>query len=285
MLYVSTACLKGDTISRIIQQIAECGLTNIELSGGTKYYGKIEDDLKILKYEYCLNYACHAYFPPPKIPFVINLAACNDEIYQQSINHYVRCIEMLKRIRCNVLSVHAGFLIEIGAGEIGKKLSDKIIYDEKEAYDRFYTAYQYISKLCAENAIDLYLENNVLNIENYKEFGYHNYMMMTDYESIMKMKGKLDFNLLLDLGHLYVSSKTLGLNYTNQCRLLQRHVKWIHVSENNGVLDEHKPLKANSEILKGFSGSYDSSTNITLETKGSMKEILASIKLMDNLLI
>lgn len=280
MIYVSSACVKKHNIAEVIQELATHAIKNIELSGGTDYYGNLESDLEQLKQIYNLNYACHAYFPPPKEPFVVNLAACNDQIYKQSIDHYIQCIEMLKRIGCNVLSIHAGFLVEIGTDEIGKKLNTRIVYDEGKAYDRFCTAYEYIAKLCLKNGITFYLENNVLSAENYREFDYHNYMMMTDYISIMKMKEQLDFNLLLDLGHLHVSSNTLGLDYTQECTKLKQHVKWIHMSENNGIFDEHKPLRKDSIIMEEFNKMYSPDLNVTLETVGSIEEILESEKLV-----
>ena len=283
MIYVSSACVKKSNISDVIQLLAKCGIRNIELSGGTDYYSEIENDLKMLKQEYQLNYACHAYFPPPKEPFVVNLAACNDKIYQQSINHYIDCIDMLKRLDCKVLSIHAGFLIEIGTNEIGKILSSRTVYDEDKAYDRFCTAYEKIAKLCIKNGIEFYLENNVLSVENYKEFDFHNYMMMTDYDSIMKMKEQLDYNLLLDLGHLQVSSNTLGLDFTQECILLNKYVRWIHISENNGIYDEHKPLRKESAILKEFHKIFHSDLSVTLETVGKIDDILNSIELIKNI--
>lgn len=282
MIYVSSCCIRKNNITEIIRQLAESGVRNIELSGGTDYHDRIEDDLVMLQRIYGLKYTCHAYFPPHQNPFVVNLASCNDKIYKQSIEHYVHCIDMLKRIKCSVLSIHAGFLIEIGADEIGKKLSGKIVYDEEKAYDRFCTAYEKISKLCNENKISLFLENNVLNAENFKEFEYHNYMMMTDYTSIMKMKEQLEFNLLLDLGHLHVSARTLGLNYTDECEKLKGYVKWIHLSENNGIFDEHKPLKENSEIVETFRKMYGPYMNVTLETVGSIAGILSSASIVES---
>lgn len=280
MIYVSSACMKRHNIAEVIQQLAAHDIKNIELSGGTDYYNEIEQDLERLKKEFHLNYACHAYFPPPENPFVVNLASCNDKIYQQSIDHYVQCIDMMKRVDCRVLSIHAGFLVEIGANEIGKRLNNRIVYDENKAYDRFCTACEYIAKLCFESGIEFFLENNVLSAENYREFDYHNYMMMTDYLSIMKMKGQLDFPLLLDLGHLYVSANTLGLEYGQECGKLKEYTKWIHISENNGVCDEHKPLRKKSEIMKAFYEMRDPLIPVTLETVGSLEEILASVEMV-----
>lgn len=283
MIYVSSACIRKYNIAEVIQHLAKHGIRNIELSGGTDYYSEIERDLEMLKQQYKLNYACHAYFPPPKIPFVVNLAACNDNIYQQSMDHYIQCVNMLKRMDCKVLSIHAGFLVEIGTNEIGKKLSSRTVYDEDKAYDRFCTAYEKIAKLCLENGIDFFLENNVLSEENYREFDCNNYMMMTDYDSIMRMKKQLDFNLLLDLGHLYVSSNTLGLDFVQECSFLAEYVKWIHISENNGIIDEHKPLIKGSEIMKQFYKLYSPVMNVTLETTGNIDEILTSLEIIKNL--
>ena len=38
MIYVSSSCLKNNNITEIICQLADRGIQNIELSGGTDYY-------------------------------------------------------------------------------------------------------------------------------------------------------------------------------------------------------------------------------------------------------
>ena len=281
MVYVSSSCIKKNNIAEVIQLLAQNGITSIELSGGTDYYDGIEGDLGKLKEKYHLCYACHAYFPPPKVPFVVNLAACNDEIYRNSIAHYDECIDFLKKIECNILSVHAGFLTEIGTNEICGKLKGLSIYDEGEAYARFCYAYEKISKRCKEENIRLYLENNVLSLENYEGFGRQNYFMMTDYKSIMRMRERIDFNLLLDMGHLYVSTHTLGLDFEKECCQLKEYVRWLHISENDGFHDDHRPLKKDSAILRQFYQIRHSDLDITLETMGAIENILRSKELVE----
>ena len=280
MIYVSSACIKNQKIRETVIDLANKGIRSIELSGGTVYYQELESDLNSLKEMYDLKYVCHAYFPPPKEDFVVNLASCNDKIYKRSIRHYEECIEFMKRIQCKVLSIHAGFLVEINADEIGKKINTRIVYREQEAYDRFCNAYRHIENICKKNGIEFYLENNVLSDENYKSFGMNNYMMMTDYDSIMKMKKQMEFNLLLDLGHLHVSTRSLGLNFSEQCKKLKEHVKWLHLSQNNGIVDEHKPLIKDSEILIEYEKMKHEDINITLETVGSIDEIIESMNLL-----
>lgn len=284
MLYVSSSCLnevKPCRIGNVIKKLAESDIRHIELSGGTEYYETIEQDLQELGRRYGLTYACHAYFPPPRDPFVVNLASCNEEIYRRSTDHYRSCISLLKRIGCRTLSVHAGFLTEIGTEEIGKRLRGAVVYGEEEACERFCSAYRQIDSLCEKAGITLYLENNVLSEENYRAFGGRNLFMMTDYESIMRMKEHLTFRLLLDLGHLHVSCHTLGLDYREECRKLKEHVEWLHISDNDGKRDAHRPLREESGIVKVWKELYDREMPVTLETVGDIKEILQSAALAE----
>lgn len=281
MIYISSACIRRNHIAEVIAALGERGVKNIELSGGTDYYAGIEDDLKALAKRYGLTYACHAYFPPPKEPFVVNLASCNDKIYRKSIEHYEQCVRMLKRIGSRTLSVHAGFMIEVSNDEIGKKINGRIIYDKDRAYDRFCSAYQHILKQCTDNGITLFLENNVLNSENYEAFAHHNYMMMTDYHSIIEMQKQLDFNLLLDLGHLHVSARTLNKDFQEECTKLKESIRWVHLSDNDGTVDAHRPFTAQSGILEAFRRLDVPDANVTLETVGSIDEILRSMELVE----
>lgn len=273
MLYLSSSAIKKDTIGDVLDACASSGITNIELSGGTRYYESILEDLKKYKLKNGFKYAVHAYFPPPKDDFVVNLASCNDEIYNCSVQHYLSCIEMLKSLDCHVLGIHAGFFVEVGVEQIGKEISADIVYDKQEGMERFCSAYNKIKKEASKYQIEVYLENNVLDEGNYRRFHGNNYFMMTDYETIMEMKKKIEFPLLLDLGHLFVSCHTLGLDFEEQVERLKQHVRWIHVSDNNGVLDMHQPLVVRSPIYHAFLKLLDRVENVTLEAKGSFEEI------------
>lgn len=280
MIYVSTACIKKEKISDILQIYLDAGIQNIELSGGTSYYPEIEEDLKKYGEIYGLNYACHSYFPPPKQDFVVNLASCNDEIYERSLAHYEKCIELLKQIKCKTLSIHAGFYVEVTPQNIGKKLSRDIIYNKDKAMKRFCNAYKIINVLCEDNGIKLYLENNVLSQGNYLQFGNKNLLMLTDFESYIELKQQLEFELLLDLGHLHVSANVLKKNYKEEIMKFASFVQWIHMSENNGAWDQHRPLYKNGKILGIYQECFDNKIPVTLETNGSMENILDSISLL-----
>lgn len=283
MLFVSTACLKRRTIIEVLEEYVKVGIKHIELSGGTVYYPELMDDLIKIKREYGVEYACHAYFPPPLKDFVINLASCNDEIYYNSIQHYEKCIKKLTMIGCNYLSVHAGFLVEISINEIGGTIAHTQIYDRDEAIKRFCKAIFYLRKLCEENNLLFFVENNVISMENYINAGRQNYLLMTDYKTICEMRRNVEFDLLLDLGHLNVSSHALGLEFEDQVGRLIPEAKWIHISENNGIEDEHSPLRSEGKIYNTLKNSLRKNVNITLETNGSINEICESMNLLEKL--
>lgn len=279
MVYISSACIKKEKISDVLHLYAENGLTNIELSGGTDYYDGLERDLIELKKKYKLNYVCHAYFPPPKEHFVINLASCNDILYQKSIDYYISNLDFLTINQIRNLSIHAGFLFELTVDEIGKTVHNPRVYNAEESVERFCYAYKKIEKECNRKGIRLYLENNVISRNNYIQFDENNYFMMTDAKSIGEIRNIIDFNLLVDLGHLNVSANTLGLDFEEQCACLADYAKWIHLSDNDGISDQHLPLNDEGKIATAYR-KYFSQIECTLETCGSMDEIIHSLKIV-----
>ena len=119
--------LKKKKIRDSVLILANEGYKNIELSGGTNYYDEYVDDLLQLKKEYNLNYLIHNYFPPPKKHIVINFASLNDDVYEKSIKHAYRTIELAKILSVRKIGFHAGFLIDPSSSELGKPISLDIL--------------------------------------------------------------------------------------------------------------------------------------------------------------
>lgn len=281
MIWISSSCIKKKYIYEVIEEYADAGIKNIELSGGTMFYPDIENDLFRLKKKHNLNYACHAYFPPAQEEIVVNLASCNDDIYIKSLRHYRKCIEMMTNLDIHFLSIHAGFYIEVLPHQIGKRITNYIRYDHETSYRRFIDAYEEIDDLCKKNEIELYLENNVLSKENYDVFNGHNEFMLVTSEDAIRMEKDLYYNLLLDLGHLNVSSNVLNREFIAESMLLKDKAKWLHVSNNNGWIDQHQPLVRESDIFKQLMRLKDYVDNITIEINGTIKDILESMELIE----
>ena len=278
MIYISTSCVKHNKIKDSVEELAENGFQNIELSGGTEYYENFENDLIVLKDKYKLNYRCHNYFPPPKKPFVLNLASLNDETFQMSFDHLKNVVALSSRLGADKFAFHAGFFIDIKISEIGKKLSRDNLFDEKKSVDRFCGAYD-IVKEQAKN-VSLFIENNVFSKTNAETYDGENPFMMTNFNEYKSLKEKIDFNLLLDVAHLKVSAKTLGLNWESEFENMMSVSSYIHVSDNDSFHDLNSQLTKNSSLLSMLKQSDTKNKDFTLEIYDEMNAIKKSYEVL-----
>jgi endonuclease IV len=274
MIYISTSCIKNIKIKDSVEELANNGFKNIELSGGTEYYDNFEYDLLDLKDRYNLNYRCHNYFPPPKKPFVLNLASLNDETFQMSFDHLQEVIALSNRLGSDKFAFHAGFFIDIKLSEIGKKITRNKLFDKNEAIDRFCNAYNVIKK--QSKNVSLFIENNVFSKTNADSYDGENPFMMTNFNEYKSLKGKIDFNLLLDVAHLKVSAKTLGLNWKEEFENMISVSNYIHVSDNDGFHDLNNQLTKSSGLLSMLKRSDTKNKDFTLEVYDGMDAIKKS---------
>ena len=274
MIYISTSCVKHSKIKDSVQELAENGFQNIELSGGTEYYDNFENDLLELKDKYNLNYRCHNYFPPPKNPFVLNLASLNDKTFQMSFDHLQKVIALSNRLGAGKFAFHAGFFIDIKLNEIGRKLSRDILFNKEKSIERFCNAYNVLKKQVKN--VSLYIENNVFSKTNADTYNGENPFMMANFSEYESLKEKIDFNLLLDVAHLKVSAKTLSLDWESEFENMMSVSSYIHVSDNDGFHDLNNQLTKTSSLLTMLEQSNTKNKDFTLEVYDGMSAIKKS---------
>lgn len=263
MIYVSTSCVRHEKIKDCVAELACEGFKNIELSGGTKLYDEFEEDLVDLKHKYGLNYLCHNYFPPPRKPFVLNLASLDDATFEASLNHLSNVIDLSERLGASKFAFHAGFLIDIRVNEIGKRLTRDKLYEKDEAELRFCSAFEFLKKRAGN--VTLYIENNVFSGPNAITYNDTNPFMLTDFTSYTSLKSKIDFELLLDVAHLKVSSKSLGLDWEEEFHNMMGKSYYVHVSDNDGITDSNNELLRDSELFHLLKESPTENRDFTLE--------------------
>jgi sugar phosphate isomerase/epimerase len=271
MIYISSSCVKHHKIKDSVQDLLDNGFKNIELSGGTEYYDGFEDDLLELKEQYNLNYICHNYFPPPKEHFVLNLASLNDGIYEKTFTHLVKAIELSKKLGAKKFGFHAGFFIDIKVSEIGKKISKDNIFDKDKAIQRFCNNFKELQSLAGN--LKLYVENNVFSSTNYKTYNDDNIFMLTSSNEYDELKNKIDFNLLLDVAHLKVSSKTLRLNFEDEFKKMITISDYVHISDNDALHDLNHKLQRDSSLVDLIKHQNLQNKDFTLEIYDDMDAI------------
>ena len=275
MIFISSHFSNNSNIIESIKLLSSNGFNNIELTGGTNYFNGLEDELIKIKYERNLIFILHNYFPPPPRHFVFNLASLDKEINDASIEHAKKAIALSRKLDSYRMAFHAGFYIHINHEEIGKQITNREFYNENEAIDKFVESLKQLTSF-AGNDFKIYIENNVVSENNIASFNGKNPAMLTDYQSYLDLKEKIDFNILLDIAHLKVSAKSLGLNFNEQVKKLIDFTDYIHISDNNGLEDQNKAIENNSSLYKLIQNANLKNKTLTLEIYDSVEKIKKS---------
>ena len=245
-----------------MEKLNSWGYFHIELSGGTILYPELEKDLLELR-EKGNTFLCHNYFPPPEKAFVVNLASLDEDTFEHSLNHLKRSIALSKLLGADSFGFHAGFLINIPIQEMGKSIQNSALFDQQLAKEQFCKGFQLLKEKAG--SLKLYLENNVLSTENLNNFNQVNPFFLTHYNEYLNWSEIIDFRLLLDVAHLKVSSKSLGLNFEEELQKGLTVSDYIHISDNDAMSDSNKALKPDSELYNLLKKYPLKDKTITLE--------------------
>ena len=243
MIYISTGGFRNLKPQSIIKKFSSAGIKSIELSGGS--YDEVKKIIKFLKKNKNLDYSLHNYFPVPKKNFVINLASVNKKIFRQSLLNIKKSINISNKFKSNYFGFHAGFLFDPNIKHLGKKFDKVKLQNRKKTMELFLRRVNLLAKEAKKKKVKILIENNVITKENYKRFK-QNPLLLTHPTEIVKFFKRCNKNvrLLLDVGHLKVSSKTQGFNLVKGHEMLKPYIEGYHLSDNNGLQD------SNSEFTK-----------------------------------
>ena len=273
-IFISTGGFDEPAYKAVKKLIKE-GINNIELSGG-EYHGlNLTEVLKLKK-----NFRIHNYFPPPKIPFVLNVASANDSILNKTMKHIFASINLAKKIKSKYYSFHAGFLLDPDVKMLGKKFSQILLQNRIDCLNNFKKNVFKISNYAKLNNIEILIENNVVTKKNYELFGQNPFLLSNPKEiSEFFLKAPTNVGLLMDVGHLKVSSKTENFSKEKALIQLNKFVKCYHLSENDSRTDSNKPFNSSSWFLKNLKKDLDYYT-IEVYTKSikTLKKQLSIIK-------
>ncbi len=244
---ISTGGYKKLSGLEAIRYLKKNNIFCIELSGGKYSKNQIN---KITLFKNKLNLKIHNYFPPPRRPFVINLATNNKKILKKSVDHIKKSILFAKEIGDNVYSFHAGFRLDPNFKSLGKKIKKIDMISKKKALENFIKQTIKISKFAKKYKVNILLENNVITKKNMNRFK-DNPFLLTNYldvENFFKQMPK-NVKLLLDVAHLKVSANTEKLDPIKSLKKMNKYVMGYHFSENNGLTDSNQPFNKKAWFL------------------------------------
>jgi sugar phosphate isomerase/epimerase len=246
-LFVSTSGTRGSSLDSA-QSLVEHGFRNIELSGGCH----IEDLEKGLENLTAKTNAVmlHNYFPPPREPFVFNLASGDFDTVELSMSLAKSAIEISSKYNFPYFAIHGGFLMDPKVSELGNKIQPTRLLNRNLALDIFTQNALELSSYARELNVELLVENNVLSEENMKSFGEDPFLLSSTAEihDFFTNNGN-EIGFLLDLGHFNVSTHTLGEPRDYSLMKISDFAIGYHLHDNSRLSDQHLALSRNSWFL------------------------------------
>ena len=257
-LYISTACMRGDVFD-VLDAYEEAGFRNVELGSSHPYNEKISP-ATIAEYDF--NFIVHNYFPPPREPFIVNIASQDRAILKRSLDQLKTGIDLCEYLGTQLFTFHSGFRSD-------PDLNLRFITDRIAPYNTaMKTTIQSlieINKYAEDRGVKIAIENNVLSDFMCKH---------GEFEHLFREIGSDNLGILLDLGHLKVTANTLGFDAEEFIYKLKDMVFAVHLHENSGKADEHRCPKEGDWSLK-IVDKYFKEIPVVLECRcDNIKEVI-----------
>lgn len=262
---VSSTAFHTNSVEVLFNLGESSSISAIELSGNLGYNEPSKLFTLLKEKAKKARIFIHNYFPTPKEPFVLNLA--HPDTCEKSIRHCLKAIDLCSSLGIKVYSVHAGMAINPRPADLGRSQSYCRPIPFEESRNLLIDSCYKIADYAEGKDVQLLIENNVVSKSNCPEEVNVRYHLADPKESEMLLPALSHPNIgiLLDVGHLKVSSTTLGFNPYNFIKLLNGKVKAIHLSDNDG--DEDQNLSISDESWFWSCISWDQLEYISLELK------------------
>ncbi len=280
-IYISTTFAKDNTpVSKVLNFCKKNDITNVEL-GSNHCFEK--NYYKICK-KYNLNYLVHNYFPIPKKSFVVNVASLDKKIRKKSILHVKKCIRFTKSVNSKLYTFHPGFIEDPISSNKHQKNYDFVWSrlrknNYKNVFKQMIISLKEITSYAKKKSVNIAIETegsfkkkHLLIMQRPKEF-----------VSLFKHFKPKELGINLNIGHLNLASKAFGFSKFFFVKLLKKYIVAIEFSHNNGLEDQHLPIKDKQWYLKILnSNNLKNVTKILEFRNANLKEIKRSIKILNN---
>jgi len=254
-IYVSTGAAREATAASWGQALLGVSNFPLELSGGA-YSPRVRDELRELSAHTPIM--LHNYFPPPEDPFVLNLASADPHIAKRSCDLVTLALDLSAEFGASHYAVHSGYCLDPAVSSLGRPLQGTVSGSRQRAVDALVANLGSLGEHAHEAGVRLLVENHVLAAFNLERFD-ENPLLMADPDEIELVIAELGGNvgLLMDVGHLKVSSHTLGFDLPEAMARLLPLAEGFHLSENGGMADDHLSFGDDAWFLPHLVGRQD----------------------------
>lgn len=278
MTYFASSCFNSTNIKDLLRFCREKKFYQLELNGNLEPESELAARLTIAK---DFTFLIHNYFPAPREPFVLNLASADKNIRQMSIDHCRQALSLCQQLNIPFYSVHAGFLADLQPNDLGRKQSD-LPFIDRDAGLKYFT--NSITQLLNDK-VDVLIENNINSHENLVN-GQNRLYLLAEPEETYQFFSKINdprLGLLVDLGHLNVSSQQLHFDKYQFLDKLPHWIKAFHLSANDGESDQGLSFSADEWFIKPLKQFPKAVKIIEIDNNNSTETLSACIKIIDSL--
>ena len=278
--YLSSSCFKNSSVEQAIENCILLNVKHIEMSAPHKYQNTNELSKIFKKYlEKGIEFNIHNYFPPQKKNFVLNIASDKDQVKESCKNLISSTLDLCKISNSKVYAIHAGYLSNASSIKNGMfEFENKGLSYEKAIINS--------AKFLNEISEKFSRTKTKLAVENLFPASSKKLSLFCNLVEIKELMERLpdSIGLLLDLGHLNITSR---IESFDKFKFLEQYIKLygdrifeIHMSENNGLKDEHLPVIEGSwqlealKLIKDFKTKSKNEVIICLESRNAIKDEL-----------
>ena len=244
-IFVSTACLTYiEPLKERIRRYLDHGLTAIELGAGVT----MDDETLAFISTMNVRTIIHNYFPPPKKPFVLNLASGNEEIRSRSLEMVFRALDLTREIGAPFYSLHAGFITDPTSFDKTSFIfpMPKSPIGVTQANERFVLMMATVLEYAKTLGVGLLIENNVCSPT---QVGKLLLLKVEEFYNIFQALPMPELGILLDTGHLNITAHTLGFDRETFVDQVAPYIRGFHLHDNDGTEDSHLSVDSGSWTL------------------------------------
>ena len=238
---VSSGCFTTDTLNGIIASCRRTGIKALELGANVRHSGR-KKLLHVLQCQTDIEYLIHHYFPAPDVPFVCNIA--HPATKEISCRFIKKTIEMCGALGLPYYSIHAGYAINPFPDQLGMDQTELVPIPYEDSLRLFVETAMSLEGFAKKHGVRLLWENNVVNCTNRFDAPRTPYLF-ADIEFLKELEQDVWWKnalILLDIGHLKVSARTLEYSVEEFIERIAEKVVHVHLSDNDGLIDSNQPV-------------------------------------------
>jgi sugar phosphate isomerase/epimerase len=286
-LYVSTNCFPDRSPDGILTAVRQGGWTHVEFGGIRAPVKEAISLCRRLRAE-GTKVMLHNYFPPPDIPFLLNLASLDAETLRRSRQHCEEAILFSAELGAPFYAAHAGFAGDVPPSLLGDPeglqrfcQGQKGLWSAREAKEIFAESVKCLTDFGKRHGVGFLVENHVAEAPLRSDAARSLLLCLEpgDFIELAKKVGEESFGILLDVGHLRCTARLLDFSKEEFCRSISPWISAFHLSENDGRRDSHQPFDPQSWFLSVVASLPEAPGTLEFD-RCSGAEIIRSMEVM-----